>query len=517
MFNKFKEQFDSAKEKAEKTFSESRERLGETYNDVSERVRDRLDREIPETLNSWCSWCGEWTKHSLEVESRIGRSVYQCHSCMFPTVSCRYCDNMAKGASLEVKNSMMDEKTGRDGKVSDFFKDHWNNELCSEHDGTIPDFSRAHEKIDDLSGFTGLMTPKQTNIYGAAKKTATVAGGAAAIGSGAVLAAPGIAAGLGAAGALGAAGTGTTIGSLSGAALTSASVAKLGAGGLAIISATGIGLGGKTGLGIANSYLKDVPDFEFTPLREVETSSNHSIIVVNGFLTEDNKDTEDWCNSLSDYQCENQLWHLNWEAKTLMKLGKWILGSGGGRASTAAAATGFVARGSQALAGRTNAVGLAYTASQMISNPWHSAMVNAEKTGAILAEAISRTEGKTYTLMGHSLGARVVFFALMALATKEEKYVHDAILMGGAVGRDDLQPWLDANDAVEGAIYNCYSDNDDTLRFLYQGANAGLSSPAGLGFATGGAFNRDCTDFISGHNDWKKNLPEVLKRIEASQ
>lgn len=58
-------------------------------------------------------------------------------------------------------------------------------------------------------------------------------------------------------------------------------------------------------------------------------------------------------------------------------------------------------------------------------------MINAEKTGAMLAEAISRTEGQTFTLMGHSLGARVIFFALMALSTKEQKFIKDVVLWSG--------------------------------------------------------------------------------------
>jgi hypothetical protein len=519
MINKFKKNIHIASLVAGDVVKKGREQASKHYDAVSSEVKGRL--EDPESVTAWCSWCGDFCNHSLVVARSVGRSNYSCDSCMFPTVICRYCDNMAKGSSVDVKTSLMEGGSGG-SKVSTFFKDNWANELCSEHDGTMPDFSKAGMKIADLSGFADLMKPKQRNYYGIAKKTAAIAGGAAAIGTGAFVAAPGIAAALGTAGVLGAAGTGTAISSLSGAALTSAAVAKLGVGGLAIVTAAGAGLGGRSGMGIANAYLKDIPDFNFVQVQKDTAGSNHNVIVINGLLSEQDAKriseekwdevTEDWVTGLSDVHGDEAIWHLNWEAKNLVKFGRWITSARTGVAAKGIA--GAVAVGSKQLAKKANAIGLTLTATEYLSNPWHSAMLNAEKTGALLAEAISRTEGQTFTLMGHSLGARVIFFALMALATKEQKYIKDVVLMGGAVGRDDLQSWLSAESAITGTLYNCHSANDGTLKFLYQTANLGLSKPAGLGPAVPIAFNVDCTDFISGHTVWKDNLAKVFARIE---
>ncbi len=520
MLKKFTKTLNSARSAAGEVYSKSKEGLSKHYESVSSEIKDRLDD--PESLAAWCSWCGNHCVHNRVVERKVGRSTYSCSHCSFATVICRYCDNMAKAASLDVKNSDLEE--GLSGnRVSSFFKDNWTNELCSEHDGTTPDFSKATMKISDLSEFADLMKPRQKNYYGMAKTTAVVAGGAAAVGTGAIFAAPGIAAAMGSAGVLGAAGTGTAISSLSGAALTSAAVAKLGVGGLAIVSAAGVGLGGKTGFGIANSYLKDVPDFNFVRVQKAATYSNHSVIVVNGLLSEqdgkkisDEKWAElnaDWISGLHDVHGGEDIWHLNWEAKNLVKFGKWISSARSGLAAKGVSSA--IAVGSKKIAKGTSVAGWALTASEYLFNPWHSAMVNAEKTGVVLAEAISRTEGQTFTLMGHSLGARVVFFALMALSTKKECYIKDVILMGGAVGRDDVESWCAAESALTGTLYNCHSANDGVLKYLYQSANVGLSKPAGLGPAVPTAFNVDCTDFISGHTVWKKNLPKVLDRIAS--
>jgi hypothetical protein len=515
MLNKFKIQLETAKSKAASSYEQGREKFSKTYDDISSQAKERLNTEVPKELEAWCSWCGNHTNHSLIVVRKIGRDSYQCSGCSFPTSICRYCDNMAKSASFGPETNT--EKSGDEGnKVSDFFANNWTNEFCSEHDGSIPDFSRAHEKLACLSEFDDLMTPKQKNLYGLAKRSAAIAGGVAAVGTGAVLAAPGIAAAMGTAGALGAAGTGTAISSLSGAALTSAAVAKIGVGGLAIITATGAGLGGKAGFGIANAYFKDIPDFKFIPLRENDSKeSSHTVVVINGFLTEDDTDAEDWSEALNGYYDQKPVWLANWEAKTLLKLGSFITSAGSSILSRGTLKAG-VKVGSKKFAESVAKGGWALTAAQLASNPWHSAMLNAEKVGALLAEAISRTEGQTFTIIGHSLGARVAYYALQALATKDAQFVEDAILMGAAVGAGDVAEWKSATHAVKGNITNCYSTNDQVLNILYKAANAGLSSPAGRE-AVPGINNLDCTDFIEGHNTWKENLSRVLDRIETSK
>jgi hypothetical protein len=529
MFNKINNKLNKAKQKASETFDKSREHVSQAYGSVSEELKNRLDE--PESVQAWCSWCGNHTEHFRTVERTVGRSSYNCTGCNFPTAFCRYCKNMAKASSLDVKNSDMADGS-RSGKVSTFFTDNWTNEFCSEHDGSTPDFSKAHDKISDLSECSDLMKPRVTNYYGLAKKTAAITGGAAAIGTGAIFVAPGIAAALGTTGILGAASTGTAISSLSGAVLTGSAMAKLGAGGLAIITATGAGLGGKTGFGIANHYFKDIPDYKFVRLRESSTSTpnkNHCVIVVNGWLSEEEiedvrseewpKACKDWLHGLrakGDYGTE-ELWHLNWEAENLRKVARWgqTFGVNGTSALTIAKA---IARGSKAAATTFGkGAGALSVAQLVVNNPWHPAMLKAEKAGVLLAEAIARTEGKTFTLMGHSLGARVIFFALMALATKGKQFVNNVVLMGGAVGREDIESWLAASSSVSGSIYNCFSKNDGILKVAYQLAAAGTSKPAGLGKAVPVAVNVDCTDFISGHTVWKDNLPRVLDRLSKTE
>lgn len=499
--------YDSVKDVAGDAIASTLYSAGEVYESVSEKLDDVTSS--PEMREAWCSWCGNFSIHKLEKNRRLSRSTYCCLSCNHETVKCRYCDNMAKAAS---EWDITIDPDSEFKSLINALKDNWNDELCAEHDGSIPDFTKSGDKILELGEFKNLMKPAKTNIYSVAKNSAVIVGGAAAIGVGTALVAPGIAAAMGTAGLLGAAGSGTAISTLSGAALTSASLAAIGTTGVAVIAATGAGLGGKAGYGIASAYLKDIPDYDFRFLRGTASDSNHRVIVINGFLTESDKDALDWDQGLRNRFIDSQVWYLNWESKTLLALGNLIGGN-----SLTTAGKGLLVNaaktGSKAVAKKANAIGSALTIAELIGNPWHSAMVNAAKAGILLAEAISRTEGKTFTLLGHSLGARVALIALENLGKKSDRFIKDAVLMGGAIGVANEDRWQSAASAVTGKIFNCRSNQDDVLRYLYKGANIGLSEPAGLypiGDKPDNVVDTDYSTLIGGHNAWKQNLPAVL-------
>ncbi len=136
-------------------------------------------------------------------------------------------------------------------------------------------------------------------------------------------------------------------------------------------------------------------------------------------------------------------------------------------------------------------------------------MMRAAQTGIQLAEAISRTEGQKFNLVGHSLGCRVIYYALEALSTKKDIYINDVILLGGAVGRQDQEGWTKALSSVKGNIYNCHSKQDKVLSVIYKTANAGLSSPIGINpieIDHPQLTNVNCDDLVESHMTWKKAL-----------
>lgn len=221
MLDKTKKGLGAAQKTAGKLYDKARGLAEGAY----DSVHDKVTAEPAKTLTSWCSWCGTYGDHVLSVKRLVGRSTYVCQNCNLNTLPCRFCDNMAKAVSKPEVSEVSENKKGR---ITRFLKENWDDELCAEHDGSIPNFERAHDKIRELGEFRRLMEPKKRNLYKHAKNASMVVGGVAAVGTGAAVVAPGIAAALGSAGLLGAASTGTAISSLSGAALTSASLSAIG-------------------------------------------------------------------------------------------------------------------------------------------------------------------------------------------------------------------------------------------------------------------------------------------------
>jgi len=279
------------------------------------------------------------------------------------------------------------------------FAQSWSNELCAEHDGSIASFANLKMKIADISDYEKVFVRKKRNLSRAGKITGlgvagvvSVAGVAATAGAGA---AP-VAAAMGKLGILGAASTGTSIASLSGAALTSASLAAVGgsvAAGTAIVSATGLALGGVMGGVVANKYHGEDKSFAIRKLRSQNTDSK--TIFINGFMQENETDFLDWqCSQLS-FDPSHTMYGVNWSSKTNAQLGlAFSKGVGTKVAKSTIIALGKA--GGKTAAAKLNPLGWLALIADLAGNPWHNSMMRAAQAGIQIAEAISRTEGQKF-------------------------------------------------------------------------------------------------------------------------
>lgn len=220
------------------------------------------------------------------------------------------------------------------------------------------------------------------------------------------------------------------------------------------------------------------------------------VILVNGFLQEGTATIDEWKTSLHSRFRDYSFFLVDWKANQ--------------KFDVAADIVRFLIL-----------VPLAIT-SLLTNNAWSRAQRNARAAGTRLADAIASTHGWRYTLAGHSLGALVIHYALLELASRKLNCVDDVYLLGGAVDGQESQKgsWDKAILAVDGKIYNCFSIHDKVLQWLYQTTHFGRSSPAGLkGIQTGSQriTNVDCSDCVPGHTEWKSNLKSVLKKIYCSQ
>ncbi|NKZ93755.1 DUF726 domain-containing protein [Rhodococcus hoagii] len=107
----------------------------------------------------------------------------------------------------------------------------------------------------------------------------------------------------------------------------------------------------------------------------------------------------------------------------------------------------------------------------LAKNPWHTAVVRADRTGVALAGILARTKVEGYILVGHSLGARAMITAAETLGTSKDAR-RSRPCTSSAPPRQEgrLRP---LSEAVAGTVNNYYSTNDGVLKYMYAAAQAG--------------------------------------------
>ena len=203
------------------------------------------------------------------------------------------------------------------------------------------------------------------------------------------------------------------------------------------------------------------------------------LIVIDGFLTEGDKEQfSDWIASVKKLYPNYQIKGFKWRSHSL----KTIVNNG--------LAT------------------------------WYKAVHQTLEAGKMLSKFIidqkELNPNIQIKLMGHSLGARVIFNTLYQLLDKKTK-VDDIFLFGGAVSNDKTN-WSDVAHAVSGNIYNFYSKNDDVLKNLYQLSM--FEKPIGLHkislYKTKeikgvNVKNFNVSDIVGGHRKYKPKLKKILQ------
>ena len=153
----------------------------------------------------------------------------------------------------------------------------------------------------------------------------------------------------------------------------------------------------------------------------------------------------------------------------------------------------------------------------LIDNPWSNALDRAKAAGSVLADVLlHRHLGvRPITLIGFSLGARVIFYALVDLA-KRGAYgiVQDVFLLGTTVTAS-LSTWLEIRSVVSGRFVNGYARNDWVLNYLFRATSGGLNTVAGLRPVENvpGLENVDVTDKIAGHMSYRTFMPLILDQL----
>ncbi|KAJ3888975.1 hypothetical protein GG344DRAFT_52602 [Lentinula edodes] len=155
----------------------------------------------------------------------------------------------------------------------------------------------------------------------------------------------------------------------------------------------------------------------------------------------------------------------------------------------------------------------------LIDNPWSNALDRARAAGLVLASVLrSRQLGvRPITLIGFSLGARVIFYALLELAKSGEYGIVQDVFLLGATLSVSPSLWDQTRSVVGGRYVNAYARNDWVLNYLFRASSAArnVNTVAGLRPIEGvqGLENVDVTDKIAGHMSYRVYMPVILEEL----
>ncbi|XP_073937265.1 transmembrane and coiled-coil domain-containing protein 4 isoform X5 [Castor canadensis] len=303
-----------------------------------------------------------------------------------------------------------------------------------------------------------------------------------------------------------AAGAATIIGSAGAAALGSAA-------GIAVMTS----LFGAAGAGLTGYKMKKrvgaIEEFTFLPL--TEGRQLHISIAITGWLASGKYRT--FSAPWAALAHSREQYCLAWEAKYLMELGNALETILSGLANMVAQEALKYTVLSGIVAALTWPASLLSVAN-IIDNPWGVCLHRSAEVGKHLAHILlSRQQGRRpVTLIGFSLGARVIYFCLQEMSQEKDcqGIIEDVVLLGAPV-EGDPKHWEPFRKVVSGRIVNGYCRGDWLLSFVYRTSSvqfrvAGLQ-PVLLQDRR--MENVDLSSMVSGHLDYAKQMDVILKAV----
>lgn len=322
-----------------------------------------------------------------------------------------------------------------------------------------------------------------------------------------------------------AAGVGTVMGGLGlGATATAGYLGAL-AGSAPLVGILFGAYGGRMTGKMVDGYAKEVEDFAFLPInkpslfqrgKQDEKNARHLRVAVgiSGWLVEENEVVLPW-QAISGRSTE--AFALRWELDALLRLGCAL------NTYIKSYAWGFAKKeilSRTIFATLASALTLPYAlakASRVIDNPFSVAVSRSEKAGKVLADAlINKVQGeRPVTLIGYSLGARVIYTCLAELANRQAFGLVESVCLIGSAAPSDPIAWRRIRSVVAGRVINVYSTQDYLLAFLYR-ANSFQYGIAGLQAIpeVQGIENVDVSDLVDGHTQYRFLIGSILQKLD---
>ncbi|KAK6499067.1 hypothetical protein TWF481_011636 [Arthrobotrys musiformis] len=286
-----------------------------------------------------------------------------------------------------------------------------------------------------------------------------------------------------------------------------------GTGGAALITTTAAVSGSAIAGKAAGRRTQSVSVFEFRPL--YNSKRVNLIVTISGWMNGKEDDVRLPFSTVDPIM--GDIYSVLWEPEMMQSMGQTIN----------ILATEVLTQSLQQVLGNTVLMALMASLqvpliltklSYLLDNPWNVSLDRAWASGLILADTlIHRNLGvRPITLVGFSLGARVIFSCLMELARRNAHGLVQNVYMFGSPVVMNHDEYMAISGVVRGRFVNGYCTNDWILGYLFRATSGGLGRVAGLAPIEGipGIENLDCTEYVVGHMAYRTAIPKLLKRLD---
>ncbi|XP_073102447.1 uncharacterized protein [Elaeis guineensis] len=290
-------------------------------------------------------------------------------------------------------------------------------------------------------------------------------------------------------------------------------------GAAALTGGTLLAISGVAGAGLSGSKMArriaDIEEFEFIPMGENRNQGRLAVdIFVSGFVFEE----EDFRRPWEEIEDNLERFALQWESKHLIAVStaiqNWL---------TAKITTELVKQGAMMTVLSTLVSALAWpttllSATDFIDSKWLIAIDRSDKAGKLLADALLKglQGNRPVTLVGFSLGARVIFKCLehLAKSVNNEGLVEKVVLLGAPISLKG-EEWESVRKMVAGRFVNIFSTNDWILGITFRASlmTQGLAGIQAINVP--GIENVDVTDIIDGHSSYLWAASGILQKFDA--
>jgi hypothetical protein len=285
-----------------------------------------------------------------------------------------------------------------------------------------------------------------------------------------------------------------------------------GVGGAALITSAAATTGGVVAVRASHRRTGAVTTFEYRPLHN--NKRVNLILTVSGWMNGKVDDVRLPYSTVDPIM--GDIYSLLWEPEMLQSMGDTI----NILATEALTQTVQQVLGSTILTALMASIQLPIVLtklSYLIDNPWSVSLDRANSAGQILADSlIDRHLGnRPITLLGFSLGSRLIFACLRELAARGAYGLIQNVYLFGSPIVAKREEYLRARSVISGRFVNGYASNDWILGYLFRATSGGIMRVAGLApvLDVPGLENLDVTALVNGHMAYRAAMPKLLREV----